>query len=453
MSLSRWGCWRRHRFFLTSCSRLQTVETSHLFDGERLTDIENENAILDPPALDETIKFYHTITPPSDVADILTRVYPKDVLATILSQDRTFMGSDHEGFEMLDPNHQKAHIKLRFGNLACAWMNDFNQQGSGLKTFDQIMFRLPSLHVEKRIADALIQYKEDGFKVETVEEINAFITHLGVDRDNSRPAAQIFMQRDQGPTITASHVVKYLAQNLAHQNTNLYTNLIAYACSPQTSLGSSDSRQIVEKLLDVAHSSLPENLHTYITLLAECLFEGNHTPQELLLRIHSKRLDDFARDLAVCGKGTHSCEVLHIMVKQQAVYPSAATMDSFWSAFTQSLTGKSRVEAIRMLSALKPVIFHHGASAHTVEVLLDHLIGSCLELERCVYFIEQSKDSMRLLEQFQTRLAGKLLDIHRTSDSTPIEQALERAQLARALAIRNKIPLAEKTKDLLQHGL
>jgi hypothetical protein len=411
-----------------------------MFEGENLTNEENDSAIPMKPIFDKSEKLYKFVPNPEDVADLVSHPTMNDVLVSVLSENCTVFGDENHRFVKRETG-EEIPVKTLFANMTCVWIDFFNKQ---IKTLGDL---LPSSQIsfENRQIEELILKKfpqlssYEGDLMAIFQHFNAFKNSIALQEGKLTPA-------ELAEIITVDNLALYLI------NSQLVNN------KPE------NFGELINLVLDNIHYFSPNALKLLLITLINNLYQSslNTSTSKLtsfdslivnpainpsvISQLDSIMLDKLAFLLTLSRNIDMAKQILEILVLQRSTAPSVETFNAFLLDYEKHETNQTKM--IQDLANLKSVFFHRQLSPISFSLLLKS-VKDITYFRQFLNLVETNDKENKLFIQFQTVLFEKLHQLQIESTYSNLEKQLQITQLVNRIVTSEDIKLNARTIQLL----
>lgn len=446
---------RRH--YLTLPLLFVPNEEIHRFEGELLTNEENEALIPDRPQLQQSQKYHHNIISPEDVADLITRPNINDTLITVLSQDSTFLGSSSHKLVNIDPSKATEPAKLRFANIGLRWISLFNKQVRTLSELPSSSETF-SFSFQKKLVNDIISSKyaevlsEPDFYLYTNENLKSFYDSFKAFTNSERRLHGLLAPSELAHTVFFENVTLFLIGTTEVRESSANFEVLISFLEQNASFCTSQNLQ--EILVHLIHNLYESKLPSIQSKLAS--FNEFFDSQESLVEqskffgLEPGTLDKLAFLMSVSGNIDKANKILSFLIEKHGICPSQDTINIFLSNYQKSNRSTlGREKFLRELSFLKPALCHRSLSSIEFSVLLEYTVNDIQDLHQFINLVTSNKNGTKLLSKYQLDLLKKLQDIQKASQFTNTEKALQYTQLVVRL-VESQVKLSSQAVELVE---
>lgn len=377
------------------------------FESEKLTPEENRAAIPRRPKFDHLPKYHHEITSPENVADFLSRPQFNDLFTTTLAKNAPFTGDSD--LKMATMNGDDTVINLYYTITATKWFEVFNNEILELREIDDEVESLSFFNKDTHaktyylVSTARKELKADLFTFQGLDELfNTLLKGSNIFRYGSQSLsfgslANYFLHSDE--CVKSSH-------NLVQ--------LLTYIDQHIHEMTAASTKSFVTKLADVVYHTHVSDIRAKLEGLLN--FSNNPTIRTALKEVDSATLDRLAYLHTMSSSFDEARAMLHILVQERKVAPSAETFDFFLSSYLKhvspiSLSPQLHSKVLRELKLLKPALFHRGITPAYAKRILDEIVISEFDLQQFINLVLSNRSSDGVLRKICKDLVSKAIQL------------------------------------------
>ena len=411
-----------------------------MFEGEKLTNEENDSAIPMKPIFDKSEKLYKYIPNPEDIADLVSRPTATDVLVSVLSENCSVLGGENHRF-VKKKTGEEIPVQTLFANMTCVWVEFFNEQ---IKTLGDL---LPSSQISfaNRQIDELIHKKfpqlssYEGELMAIFQHFNAFKNSIALQEGKLTPA-------ELAEVITVDNLALFLINSeLVNKNPQYFGDLINLVLNNIHYFSPNALKLFLITLINNLYESSLNTSTSKLTSFDNLIVNAAINPT-VISQLDGIMLDKLAFLLTLSRNIDLAKQILEILVLQRSTAPSVETFNAFLLGYEKHETNRNKM--IQDLANLKSVFFHRQLSPISFSLLLKS-IKDITYFRQFLNLVEANDKENKLFIQFQTLLFEKLYQIQRESTYSNLEKQLQITQLVDRIVTSKDIKLNAKTIQLL----
>lgn len=344
-------------------------DAKHIFEQEKLTPQENEAAIPTKPNYEHLEKKHHEVVNPKDANEIVLKLNKNDLLVTMLSKDKVFLG---DPTFIIDGSNRPT--KFEYATILCSWGDIFNKKIKELKDVSPFEYWEPVL--PSNITELYNEYGAD---------FDQFFEQTKAMKNSKLRKERKLQPSDFANLVTIDNVSLFVlsklstAEDVARFSEFMNNNLEYYSVQ-----GLIDN---LSRLTDISYRLHGEINYLFVTSIFDkypTIPEGlPHDTLDKLAYLLSSKNWELSRNF------------LQILVKND-ICPSEDTINEFLLNFVNS----DSETKLKELMFIKLILFHRGVNEMSLQILLS-TIRNIHEFNKLIDLIKLRDNFKEILNKYQ----------------------------------------------------
>lgn len=353
------------------------------------------------PVIETSKKIHHEMLSPEYISDLVLKPNFNDVFYTSLASNSPFGGDALFKLVPKDNSQPPVSVELLFSNITKNYMNAFNEQLI-------LLTEISELPIIPRLIPRIYDLVDS--KVKQVYAINSEISLNTL-------AQQLLLDNSHNSTINPHSLSIYILENMDDNDSQRFSEFISYISSNSTTFTNEQLKRVLEKLILKL-----DNINNETIIRLGCEFFKTNVNLKTILLLHSWLLDKLVKMLSKNGDTFMAHQILSQLITDLRVKPLTDTVTLFFKAHDTEIT---KVDFLRQVAILKPVIYSMDLVFPIVDIILRRGIDSVIELEHFLRLISQQRNE-RLLPEIGNSMIEKILEVSEPLTSIYVSQLLTR---------------------------
>lgn len=383
-------------------------DSKHIFEQEKLSPQENQAAIPTKPSFDHLEKKFHEVVSPKQANDIVLKLNSNDLLVTMLSKDKVFLG---DPTFIIDGSNRPT--KFEYATILCSWSEMFNKRIKELREIAPLEYWLPEL--PSSITELYEKYEGD---------FDQFFEQSKVFKNSQLRKERKLQPSEFSNLVTIDNASLFVLSKLSTaEDVSRFSEFMNKHIEYYSVQGLIDN---LSRLTDISYRLHGEINYVFVTSIFDTyptIMEGlPHDTLDKLAYLLSSKNWELSRTL------------LQILLKNN-VCPSEDTVNEFLLNFVNS----DPETKLKELLFLKLIVYHRGVNEMTLQILLSTM-RNINEFNKLIDLIRMKDNYKEVLEKYQNIL---LMTLKRVSTKFTLHLA-QFVRLLTELGIQADIDLVNK---------